>query len=116
MLMWWPPDVSGLFLVSHSSCGRARVRNTLFCRVRIIVLRQALIALTPIQVYIFRQRIVIGSAITHFINGYLTMVQVFYIPSFYQLAYGYSPTKSAAFMLTLTVVQSEYSSVDNRVI
>ncbi|KAL0578878.1 hypothetical protein V5O48_003111 [Marasmius crinis-equi] len=69
-----------------------------------------------LPLYIFRQRIVIGSAITHFINGYLTMVQVFYIPSFYQLAYGYSPTKSAAFMLSLTVVQTLMSSFSGMII
>ncbi|KAJ8073752.1 hypothetical protein PM082_012030 [Marasmius tenuissimus] len=69
-----------------------------------------------LPLYIFRQRIVIGAAITHFINGYLTMVQVFYIPSFYQLAYGYSPTKSAAFMLTLTVVQTMMSSFSGLII
>ncbi|KAK1230844.1 hypothetical protein PQX77_006062 [Marasmius sp. AFHP31] len=69
-----------------------------------------------LPLYIFRQRIVIGAAVTHFINGYLTMVQVFYIPSFYQLAYGYSPTKSAAFMLTLTVMQTFMSSFSGLVI
>ncbi|KAL0064241.1 hypothetical protein AAF712_008826 [Marasmius tenuissimus] len=69
-----------------------------------------------LPLYIFRQRIVIGAAVTHFINGYLTMVQVFYVPSFYQLAYGYSPTKSAAFMLTLTVMQTFMSSFSGLVI
>ncbi|ESK82344.1 mfs drug transporter [Moniliophthora roreri MCA 2997] len=69
-----------------------------------------------LPLYIFRQRIVIGAAITHFINGYLTMVQVFYIPAFYQLAYGYSPVKSAALMLTLTVVQTITSSLSGLII
>ncbi|KAK7042956.1 hypothetical protein VNI00_008693 [Paramarasmius palmivorus] len=69
-----------------------------------------------LPLYIFRQRIVIGAAITHFINGYLTMVQVFYIPAFYQLAYGYSPVKSAALMLTLTVIQTITSSLSGLVI
>ncbi|KAF9014727.1 cephamycin export protein cmcT [Hymenopellis radicata] len=63
-----------------------------------------------LPLYIFRQRIVVGAAITHFINGYLTMVQVFYLPTFYQVAYGYSPVKSAAILLALTVVQTFVSS------
>ncbi|KAF8918676.1 cephamycin export protein cmcT [Mucidula mucida] len=63
-----------------------------------------------LPLYIFRQHIVIGAAITHFINGYLTMVQVFYLPTFYQVAYGYSPVKSAAVLLALTVVQTFVSS------
>jgi hypothetical protein len=35
------------------------------------------------------------------------MGQVFYLPTFYQIAYGYSPVKSAILLLPLTVLQSE---------
>jgi hypothetical protein len=57
-------------------------------------------------VHIFKQRIVIGAGITQTINGFLTVVQVFYLPTFYQLAYGYSPVKSGLLVLPLTLVQS----------
>lgn len=62
--------------------------------------------------HIFRERVVIGAAITQWINGFLTTVQVFYLPTFYQTAYGYSPVKSGLLLLPLTIVQSKslYSS------
>jgi hypothetical protein len=58
-------------------------------------------------VYIFKKPIVIAAAITQFVNGFLSIVQVFYLPTFYQLAYGYSPVKSGLLLLPITVVQSE---------
>jgi hypothetical protein len=58
------------------------------------------------SVHIFREPVVIGAAITQWINGFLTMVQVFYLPTFYQTAYGYSPVKSGLLLLPLTIVQS----------
>ncbi|KAF7335534.1 Efflux pump FUS6 [Mycena venus] len=59
-----------------------------------------------IPMYIFKKRIVIGAGITQTINGFLTVVQVFYLPTFYQLAYGYSPVKSGLLVLPLTLVQT----------
>lgn len=56
--------------------------------------------------YIFKNRVVVGAGITQTINGFLTVVQVFYLPTFYQLAYGYSPVKSGLLVLPLTIVQS----------
>lgn len=41
------------------------------------------------------------------INGWLFVTQVYMIPQFYQLAYGYSATRAGSLLLPLTVVQSE---------
>lgn len=43
-----------------------------------------------------------------FINGWNFVVQVYYIPTFYQLVYGYSATKSGALLLPITLVQSTF--------
>ncbi|KAJ7082899.1 MFS drug transporter [Mycena belliarum] len=69
-----------------------------------------------IPMYIFRQRIVVGAAITQTINGFLTVVQVFYLPSFYQLAYGYSPVKSGLMVLPLTLVQTVMSTLSGLIV
>ncbi|KAF5379537.1 hypothetical protein D9615_006544 [Tricholomella constricta] len=62
------------------------------------------VPLLPLR--IFRKRVVIGAAITQWINGFLTVVQVFYLPTFYQATYGYSPVKSGLLLLPLTIVQT----------
>ncbi|KAJ7835560.1 MFS drug transporter [Mycena olivaceomarginata] len=67
-------------------------------------------AFPVIPMHIFKQRIVIGAGITQTINGFLTVVQVFYLPTFYQLAYGYSPVKSGLLVLPLTLVQTVAST------
>lgn len=56
--------------------------------------------------YIFRNRVVVGAAVTQWINGFLTTVQLFYLPTFYQTVYGYSPVKSGLLLLPITVVQT----------
>jgi hypothetical protein len=48
-----------------------------------------------------------GACLTMFVNGWNFVVQVYYIPTFYQLAYGYSAVKAASLLLPLTLVQSE---------
>ncbi|KAJ6577921.1 putative MFS drug transporter [Mycena capillaripes] len=67
-------------------------------------------AFPVIPMYIFKKRIVIGAGITQTINGFLTVVQVFYLPTFYQLAYGYSPVKSGLLVFPLTLVQTAAST------
>lgn len=42
-----------------------------------------------------------------FINGWNFLVQVYYIPSFYQLVYGFSAVKSGALLLPITLTQSK---------
>ncbi|CAE6422078.1 unnamed protein product [Rhizoctonia solani] len=64
-----------------------------------------------IPMYIFRYTMVIGATITHFINGYGMYVQIFYLPTFYQLAYGYSAIRSASLLLPVVLFQSFLSTV-----
>ncbi|KAJ6477656.1 major facilitator superfamily domain-containing protein [Mycena sanguinolenta] len=67
-------------------------------------------AFPVIPMYIFKKRVVIGAGITQTINGFLTVVQVFFLPTFYQLAYGYSPVKSGLLVLPLTLIQTATST------
>lgn len=57
-------------------------------------------------VHIFKSRLVNGACLTMAINGWNFLVQVYYIPTFYQLVYGYSPVKSGALLLPITLIQS----------
>lgn len=41
-----------------------------------------------------------------FVNGWNFLVQVYYIPTFFQLAYGYSAVKAGALLLPVTLMQS----------
>lgn len=72
----------------------------------VLDLQRKMRSTSPGLVYIFNNRVVVGAIITQTINGLLTVVQVFYLPTFYQMAYGYSPVKSGAMILPLTIVQS----------
>lgn len=60
-----------------------------------------------ILVHIFKIKLVNGTMLTMFINGWNFVVQVYYIPTFYQLVYGYSAVKSAALLLPITLMQSK---------
>lgn len=55
---------------------------------------------------IFASKLVNGALVTMFINGWNFLVQIYYIPSFYQLVYGYSAVKSGALLLPITLTQS----------
>jgi hypothetical protein len=48
-----------------------------------------------------------GACLTMAINGWLFVTQIYYIPTFFQLAYGYSAIKAGALLLPLTLVQSK---------
>lgn len=50
------------------------------------------------------------------INGWNFVVQVYYIPSFYQLAYGYSATKAGAMLLPITLLQTASSTLSGLVV
>ncbi|KAF8643021.1 hypothetical protein AX16_009265 [Volvariella volvacea WC 439] len=76
--------------------------------------RGAKLPLLPL--HIFREPVVIGAAITQFVNGFLTMVQVFFLPTFYQTAYGYSAVKSGLMLLPLTVIQTFTSTLSGLII
>ena len=67
-------------------------------------------ASTPlVPMHIFQGRIVNGACLTMFINGWNFLVQVYYIPTFYQLVFGYSTVKAAAMLLPITLMQSTNS-------
>lgn len=69
-----------------------------------------------IPMYIFRYTMVIGAALTHFVNGYGMYVQIFYLPTFYQLAYGYSAIKSASLLLPVVLFQTLFSSLSGAMV
>lgn len=48
-----------------------------------------------------------GACLTMAINGWNFLVQIYYIPSFYQLVYGYSAVRSATLLLPITLMQSK---------
>lgn len=60
-----------------------------------------------VTVHIFKFRMVNGACLTMAINGWLFLTQIYYIPTFFQLAYGYSAIKAGALLLPLTLVQSK---------
>ncbi|KAF4624028.1 hypothetical protein G7Y89_g14147 [Cudoniella acicularis] len=62
-------------------------------------------------VYIFKQKVVNGASLTMFINGWGFVTQVYYIPTFYQLVYGYSAVKAGALLLPITLTQTACSTI-----
>ncbi|KAJ5273509.1 hypothetical protein N7478_008634 [Penicillium angulare] len=64
----------------------------------------AAVPLVPLK--IFRVKIVNGTSLTMFIHGWNILVQTFYIPTFYQLVFGYSTLAAAAMLLPITVMQT----------
>ncbi|KAH7079547.1 major facilitator superfamily domain-containing protein [Paraphoma chrysanthemicola] len=67
------------------------------------------VPLIPMGIFSFR--IVNGAMLTMFVNGWGFLVQVYYIPSFYQLVYGYSAVKSGALLLPITLTQTLFSTL-----
>lgn len=64
-----------------------------------------------VPMHIFSSRIVNGSCLTMFVNGWNFLVQVYYIPTFYQLVFGYSTVVSGAMLLPITLMQSMFTSL-----
>ena len=56
---------------------------------------------------IFKSKVANGSSLTSFVNGWGTLVQIYYVPAFYQLVYGYPAVKAASLLVPITVTQSE---------
>ena len=50
------------------------------------------------------------------VNGWNFVVQVYYIPLFYQVAYGYSATRAGAMLLPITVVQTFASTLSGLIV
>ncbi|KAL1591752.1 hypothetical protein SLS60_011751 [Paraconiothyrium brasiliense] len=66
--------------------------------------------------HIFRNGLVIGACSTMFINGWLFVTQVYYIPAFFQLAYDLSPVKSGALLLPITLTQTISSTFSGLIV
>ncbi|KAG9233285.1 major facilitator superfamily domain-containing protein [Amylocarpus encephaloides] len=64
-----------------------------------------------IPLHIFKSRIVVGACITMFVNGWNFIVQIYYIPTFYQLVYGYSAVKAGSMLLAITLTQTLFSTL-----
>ncbi|KAL4733517.1 major facilitator superfamily domain-containing protein [Aspergillus similis] len=69
-----------------------------------------------VPVHIFRSGIVNGACLTMFINGWNFLVQVYYIPSFYQLVFGYSAVRAGAMLLPITLMQTASSTLSGLVV
>ncbi|KAB8079621.1 MFS general substrate transporter [Aspergillus leporis] len=69
-----------------------------------------------VPMHIFKSRIVNGACLTMFINGWNFLVQVYYIPTFYQLVFGYSTVKAGAMLLPITLMQTVSSTVSGLVV
>ncbi|KAJ5754780.1 hypothetical protein N7533_004323 [Penicillium manginii] len=69
-----------------------------------------------VPMHIFRGRIVNGACLTMFVNGWNFLVQVYYIPTFYQLVFGYSTVKAGAMLLPITLMQTVSSTLSGLVV
>ncbi|KAH8731930.1 major facilitator superfamily domain-containing protein [Phaeosphaeriaceae sp. PMI808] len=68
-----------------------------------------LIPLVPMG--IFKIRVVNGATITMFINGWGFLVQVYYLPAYFQLVCGYPAVKAGALLLPITLTQTLFSTL-----
>ncbi|KAF2165013.1 hypothetical protein M409DRAFT_67678 [Zasmidium cellare ATCC 36951] len=69
-----------------------------------------------VPLHIFKSKIVNGACLTMAVNGWNFLVQVYYIPSFYQLVYDYSAVKSASLLLPITLMQTAASTLSGLVV
>ncbi|RDA91390.1 hypothetical protein CP533_6912 [Ophiocordyceps camponoti-saundersi (nom. inval.)] len=69
-----------------------------------------------VPLHMFKSKIVNGACLTMAINGWNFVTQVYYVPSFYQLVYGYSATKAGAMLLPITVIQTVSSTLSGLVV
>ncbi|KAI5922079.1 permease of the major facilitator superfamily [Camillea tinctor] len=69
-----------------------------------------------VPLHIFKSKVVNGACISMAINGWNFVVQVYYIPTFYQLAYGYSATTAGAMLLPITLVQTISSTLSGLIV
>ncbi|POS82511.1 hypothetical protein EPUL_004232, partial [Erysiphe pulchra] len=65
---------------------------------------------------IFNSRMVQATTVTTFLIGWNFLVQIFFIPSFYQLAYGYAPTRAASMLLPIILVQTASSTLGGLIV
>ncbi|RDH27402.1 major facilitator superfamily domain-containing protein [Aspergillus welwitschiae] len=69
-----------------------------------------------IPMHFFKSRIVNGACLTMFINGWNIIVMLYYIPTFYQLVFGYSTTKAGAMVLPITLLQTLSSTLSGLIV
>ncbi|KAI1260514.1 major facilitator superfamily domain-containing protein [Xylariaceae sp. FL1019] len=69
-----------------------------------------------VPLHVFKSKIVNGACLTMAINGWNFVVQVYYIPTFYQLAYGYSATQAGALLLPITLLQTASSTLSGLIV
>lgn len=69
-----------------------------------------------VPLHIFKSRMVIGASLTMFINGWNFLVQVYYIPTFFQLVFNYSTVKAGAMLLPVTLMQTLSSTLSGLVV
>ncbi|KAL4877341.1 MFS drug transporter [Aspergillus karnatakaensis] len=69
-----------------------------------------------VPMHIFKSRIVNGACLTMFVNGWNFLVQVYYIPTFYQLVFNYSTVKSGAMLLPITLMQTVSSTLSGLIV
>ncbi|KAJ5622184.1 hypothetical protein N7528_005416 [Penicillium herquei] len=69
-----------------------------------------------VPLHIFRTRLVNGSSLSMFIMGWNFLVQIYYIPTFYQLVFNYSTLAAGAMLLPITVTQSICSTLSGLVV
>ncbi|RKF59661.1 Efflux pump FUS6 [Erysiphe neolycopersici] len=67
-------------------------------------------------VSIFNSRMVQATTTTTFISGWNYLVQTYFIPSFYQLAYGYAPTRAASMLLPIILLQTASSTLGGLIV
>ncbi|KAF7512343.1 hypothetical protein GJ744_001911 [Endocarpon pusillum] len=65
---------------------------------------------------IFKERMANGACLTMFVNGWNFVVQVYYIPIFYQVVYGYGPVKAGTLLLPLVLMQTLSSTLSGLVV
>jgi MFS family permease len=63
-----------------------------------------------IPMRIFESRLAWGACLSMFVNGWIMLIQIYYIPTFYQLVYGYSAVKSGLLLLPVMLPQSKQGS------
>ncbi|KAJ5778260.1 hypothetical protein N7520_001506 [Penicillium odoratum] len=73
-------------------------------------------AVPLIPLHIFRARIINGCTATMLIQGWNNMVQLYYIPTFYQLVYDYSTVKAAAMLVPIILVQTFGSTISGLIV
>ncbi|KAI3316730.1 major facilitator superfamily domain-containing protein [Xylariaceae sp. AK1471] len=69
-----------------------------------------------IPLHVFKSKIINGACLTMAINGWNFVVQVYYIPTFYQLVYGYSATQAGVLLLPITLLQTASSTLSGLIV